>query len=454
MDVDALIVGGGPAGIAAASVLSTLGHRVLLVCGDSRPRVAESCPPSILSILELLNVRQEVEVAHCFHARRAMVHWGGRDRAVFEAGFVVDRRRLDAVLLKSAVRAGASVATRVRVSAPQRVSSGWRVRVGDQSVGARVLIDAAGRRGWLPGKRRRLSAPLLAVVASLQRAWSGPETVVEAVPDAWFWGMKLPTGENVVAAFVDPSVRGPTRPCAFRRLFERSSLLNGNIVGQLRLCAAGPVSAEQPVGEGWVRAGDAALAYDPLSAQGVAAALSGGFLAAVVTHTTLTTPENIAIAREFYRLRITESAELHVRNVGAHYAEQAAITATPFWQTRAFRSPPPNAPPSSPQPGERVGLQPGARVTSTPVLTGNLICEGLAVLVFDETRPIAFIAGTPIEEILPHIADRPLANELKDRLVVRFGRQGHEIYRGLFASQIAKPFALPENSSNSVETTG
>lgn len=65
-------------------------------------------------------------------------------------------------------------------------------------------------------------------------------------------------------------------------------------------CGGWPVSP----GAGDLAVGDAALALDPLSSQGVAAALRGAAQAAAVVHTRLRAPEHAALANAFYRDRL------------------------------------------------------------------------------------------------------------------------------------------------------
>ena len=64
LTVDAVVIGGGPAGSSAAHLLALWGHSVTLLWRPApRPAVAESLPPSSFKLLDRIGVREVIERA-------------------------------------------------------------------------------------------------------------------------------------------------------------------------------------------------------------------------------------------------------------------------------------------------------------------------------------------------------------------------------------------------------
>jgi flavin-dependent dehydrogenase len=87
----------------------------------------------------------------------------------------------------------------------------------------------------------------------------------------------------------------------------------------------------QPVGAGWIAAGDAALAFDPLSSQGILTALYTGMRAAeavVATHH----GDRVALAH--YAARIDAIAATYHQQLRQYYAIEQRWHDAPFWRKR------------------------------------------------------------------------------------------------------------------------
>ena len=110
-----IVLGGGPAGSAAARLLSLWGHRVLLLTRPSaRPPFAESLPPSCRKLLDPLGVTPAMEAAGFVKTTGNTVWWGeaeARHHAFGgdETGYQVRRDVLDGLLLDAAAAAGVQV---------------------------------------------------------------------------------------------------------------------------------------------------------------------------------------------------------------------------------------------------------------------------------------------------------------------------------------------------------
>jgi flavin-dependent dehydrogenase len=307
---DAAVVGGGPAGAAAAVVLARAGRRVLLLdaAGGPRRKVGESLPGGARPLLSRLGALAAVEAGP--HRRSAGVWsaWGAEIpveshqplRSPHGPGWNLDRLRFDRDLRGLAAAAGATVeAARVRGVerlAPPGEPPQWRlVRTGGTAATARWLIDATGRAASVAraqGAIRQRDDDLVAVAAWFRAADDDPRTLIEAVPDGWWYTARLPGDERVAVLHVGKEDASPLlrRPGAWAERLGAtrwiSELAGGGAAVPARSLVEGPRGAEAGgarldrfAGEGWLAVGDAALSFDPLSSQGLLDALYTGVLA-------------------------------------------------------------------------------------------------------------------------------------------------------------------------------
>ncbi len=159
--VDALIVGGGPAGSAAAIALARRGYEVALIDKQIFPReklCGDFVNPINRVIFRDLGVEQQILAqAHGTVIGFRITTGAGREAEVefaddehrTEAGLGLRRAVLDHVLLQRVVALGAVVQQGRRVDELCRTEGGWRVIVGEESWHAKILIGADGRNSWV-----------------------------------------------------------------------------------------------------------------------------------------------------------------------------------------------------------------------------------------------------------------------------------------------------------------
>jgi flavin-dependent dehydrogenase len=391
---EVIVLGGGPAGAAAARECAKNSLAVALVERERfpRPHVGEALAPPALRLLDAIGPGADVRGAGFTAVRRSVVLWGAeapRLRPAFQApGLVVDRGRFDALLLASAAAAGVEVIQPASAGRPVRRSRGWCVPLRDRGeLTADLLIDARGRAA---GAGRVADG---AATAALCGYWVdvpelAGEVVVEAADDAWLWAGRLSDGRWSVIAFVAAAAcagrTAPARTALYTRLLARSRLLrvilHGRPAGPVAICDATPGHVPRPVRRGRILAGEAAVALDPLSSQGVQAAIVSGLQAATVATTWLRRPAEAAAATRFYVDRIAETAARNRAHAAAAYAAETARAALPFWRERAVIHDTPREPVS------------GIRLTRVPVIAGPVIEVRRAVRRPGLARPLAVLA--------------------------------------------------------------
>lgn len=470
LDCAVCVIGAGPAGSSTALRLAQLGHDVCLIERDTFPRhkIGESLPPSILPVLETLGLREVMETAGFLRPRAAVVQWAGQrsSRAYGPevAGFQVDRGMFDALILNEARVAGVRVLQPARAYRPYRVNGGWHVPLRGheavREVRAQFLVDAAGKHAALPRQPVATSAPTAAIYAYWQTpCGTGPETLVEAGSDAWYWAAPLPDGSFNAAVFVDRAqcagLTQADRETLYRDYLRRSELLSPCLAGArlspIRICDAGSHADEIPVDDTSLKVGEASCAIDPLSSQGVQSAMASAVQASIVINTILRRPENAVLARRFYKDRQQETRDQHIALAQTHYARHAQTKhATPFWHKRAASARRHDAradiPPVTDLLKADVTLQraPDASVDTAPVVAGNQIKPGAALSHPALSRPVVYLGDCELAPLLDHLSSHPTARKLHGDWAEMIGHdRAAEVLSWLWENRIVQPLGTP-----------
>ncbi|GAA2805908.1 tryptophan 7-halogenase [Kitasatospora sp. CM 4170] len=378
--VDAVVAGGGPAGSVAALVLAAAGRRVLLLDPGGRPappagrgafKIGESLPPAARPLLRDLGLLDGFLAAGHPASTGTYAAWGSPAlhgiSHLFDPyghGWHLDRPRFDAFLRDAAVAAGAELRRATLLA-----RSGGRLTVRQHGSGAgsgddsgagtvaelhtRWTVDATGRScvvGRRHGRRHRQDR-LVAVYAVLPgrhaAEGTGPEdaearTLVEAAPAGWWYTTRVPAG-RLVAHLTDPDLAAPslrtpqgfwhgvTRTDHVRRRLERYDPAATPVP---RWTPAHGVRLGPAAGPGWVAAGDAALAFDPLSSQGILTALHTGARAGQTVAACLAAPARAAAALADYTAFLDGVADAYRRNHAYAYDQERRWPQSPFWRRR------------------------------------------------------------------------------------------------------------------------
>jgi flavin-dependent dehydrogenase len=356
---DVVIVGGGPAGAAAAIILAKLGFRTAIIerSDYTRHRIGETLPPAIRSSLISLGIWQRfLEDGHIesFSIRSA---WGAalpRDSShiydPYGSGWHVDRRRFDHTLVRAAENAGAILFTEANItSITHNQTSYWQLSILQRKslhlLHASFLIDATGRTGTIPRHLPRffhIVDRLIGVVRFLAMR-AEPYTLIEAQANGWWYSAPLPCDHLVVAYMTDADLlanSGCTLSNYWIRQLADAPLTLTRTGHQTHITEPHIVSAasliRRPVcGIDWIAAGDASVAFDPLSGQGVYNALEGGKLAAKAVIARFD-GNNEAFMEYTDWINSIFSNYLQLRT--AFYSKEQRWRLSPFWRRRHFAS--------------------------------------------------------------------------------------------------------------------
>jgi flavin-dependent dehydrogenase len=164
---------------------------------------------------------------------------------------------------------------------------------------------------------------------------------VESVRDGWWYTALLPAGRRVGVFLTDadlPVARMAARATDFERMLAETIHVGARIAHGGYVLTAGPrggaASSSRLVpacGEGWVAVGDAAVAFDPLSSQGILTALYGGLRAGEAIDAELKGEAGRVAQASMDLWRVYET---YLRNRRRVYEEERRWSDHAFWRRR------------------------------------------------------------------------------------------------------------------------
>ena len=298
--VDALIVGGGPAGLIAARELSARcpGASVLLVERDRAIGAPVRCGEGVGSagLSEFISP----DGADWVSRRITRVIFRAPDGtevrvAEGDVGYILDRTRFEPALAVQAAAAGAELRVATEATALARAGDEWRVTLrgpaGARDVRARILIAADGVEGmtarWA-GLDTRVAAREMESCA--QYVMSGIAVDPDAIclhfgdaiaPGGYAWVFPKGVGvANVGLGVVALRANGGGSARAHLDRYVAREFPRGVITGMTVGGVIVQPTIKRTVADGLLVCGDAAHMINPLSGGGIVNAMKAGRLAA------------------------------------------------------------------------------------------------------------------------------------------------------------------------------
>jgi len=351
---DVLIIGGGPGGSTAATLLGRAGKRVLVLEKERFPRfhIGESLLPYNRRLFEEIGVMPALEKAGFLPKYGAQFHVGNSAKSlklVFQNGrftkettaFQVERARFDHILLNHARSSGAEVREGWTVTGFSRSASGVTVQARldnnpPEEFDGKFLLDASGRGNFTGNQENlRVIHPRLKKLAvfghfegvPVDDGSKGNDTIIVRLENKWFWLIPLSTTKVSVGCVMDQAEFAAVRlPPAgvFETIWRTSSemrrrMTNARLLSPIQTTSDFSYYNRQLASPRLLRIGDAAGFMDPIFSAGVYLAMHSGKLAANVALEAIAAGDDGGKRLAFYEKRVFGAMHYYWRMVELFY---------------------------------------------------------------------------------------------------------------------------------------
>lgn len=370
---DVAVIGGGIAGAAASLAAAQSGLSVVWVRPDpiqNMPKVGESLAPAANPILSELGIEQVIASSYHRKANATFSAWGQanlieRNSMIHleGAGHIIDRLKFEQDIFQLASEASTQLVSgmlqNIEWQHMTQKEDVWCLTSDTQEqVQAKFIVDATGRSQVL-GKFLARQSEEVSVVTDdhlvaayafvAQQPDSGviptPATLIESVPDGWWYASLLPSNQLTLNYYSDPDLmpRGLTSDLsAWKALIQQTHhiaywLDDAEFVvdqpPELASAATRWLSSAAGVHQacGWAAIGDAAVSFDPLSAHGMTTAL---WAAARVPDLVRAFLKHDYLPLEQYAKAVEQGRQSYLHQRHTIYAQEKRFQSQAFWQRR------------------------------------------------------------------------------------------------------------------------
>ncbi|MEP7015453.1 MAG: NAD(P)/FAD-dependent oxidoreductase [Verrucomicrobiota bacterium] len=353
---DVAIIGGGPAGSTAATLLAKAGRRVIVLEREKFPRfhIGESLLPFSTKAFDRLGVREKLDrtflpkfggeiVAACGTKGIKFYFKDGldtpRDRA-----YQVTRSEFDKLLLDHSRENGAEVREETEVTKIDFLDDRVRMAVTPATAGsaspalieARYLLDCSGRQTTL-GSLFRLKKTydhlqkfsVFAHYENVDRAEGIDGTLIRMVRglDRWFWMIPLTPTRMSIGVVMDTAtfraMKLAPEPALEKCLSEQPKVLERMARAERvsQVYSAGDYSYRNArlCGDRWLLAGDAAGFIDPVFSSGVFLAIMSAEKAADILDEVLRDPSRKRRLFKKYSRTVNRIMDMYLTFVTSWY---------------------------------------------------------------------------------------------------------------------------------------
>ena len=354
---DVAILGGGPAGSSSAISLLQKGCSVAIIekSDYTQIRTGETIQPQISSLLRDLKINEEI-FQHHLPSNAIQSVWGDSSLkennfffSPFGHGWHLNRLKFDKQLISHAKKSGATLFTPCVIKTITQIDSGiWSIGILNQhqikTIHARFIIDATGRSSLLVkhqgGFRKNIDhlIGLVSIPETNCRAKQTNFTLIEPVKTGWWYSADIPGNKTVVAYMTDADLykkKSCNKEDFFNRLFSKTTYTKekspGSKPDNIVMHAANSYLMSKTHGKNWLAIGDAAMAFDPLSSQGIYKAIKSGIGSAKLINEHF---NGNSTALQNYSNSLNAAFEKYLQQRKLYYGDEKRWPGALFWKRR------------------------------------------------------------------------------------------------------------------------
>jgi flavin-dependent dehydrogenase len=373
-EFDVIVIGGGPGGSMASTLLADSGKKVLVLEAAQFPRyhIGESLLSGTADLLDKIGALEKLESGG--YTKKYGVEWvWGEQREPWtvyfrdalamphDYGYQVERGPFDKMLLDNASEHGVDVREQHRVVDFTIDDSGVstvvyrRTDTGETGTAtARWLVDASGQGGLVTKRLHTQEWDEYLKNMAVWSYWKGAKrpdgedagnTFLPTFDDGWWWFIPLREDITSIGAVVDREAFNAQKPQDLKKYYLdsiaktpelASRLENAELVDDMHIQRDWSYMYDRFSGDGYIAIGDAACFIDPLFSTGVHLSMLSGFLAATVVNTILDKPELGATQMlQFYEDAYRKEFDRLRAQVYFLYAGNGGSKDSYFWHARS-----------------------------------------------------------------------------------------------------------------------
>lgn len=356
LNYQVVIIGAGVAGCTTALALLKQGIRSILMIHRAETvafKAGETLQPLATGLLEELDLLEDFQKTPYLTGHGSCSAWGS-DELVFNDnifrlhghGYVLDRLAFDKLLFDKVESKGITILNDSLVNLEKPADDQWLLQLKTgETIKSDFIVDATGRQSYVA---RQLNVPRIQFddLHAVYTFWQGHpakfsrHSFVESVENGWFYTAALPNDIFVLAIFTDKSTIKQYQLkeiTNFRTFLEKTKhskhlLTQTSELVQMSLAVANSSILDRVGSDhGWLAVGDAASAYDPLSAIGIAKALADGLNASDAISDWF---NNKPKAIENYVQQVQTAFNQYLIQKYRHYTMEKRWPDGPFWKSR------------------------------------------------------------------------------------------------------------------------